>query len=640
MKRIGVIALVALAAVGAGCRGKQDKSKKGDKPGAAGAPDKTSAGGSSSPSLAQLSLLGDMLSKNLDTPGPYDELRQSSNFADDKPHFAVLELAGTVSELASFSWFGGMSGIPLRKLIDRLNQLGARKHLTGILLRVGNLGLDTAKAEELRAAMIAFKTAGGRTRTLACHVGGASNLIYYVLTACDSIGLAPTGGIVISGVAASPMHIKGLLDKAGLKADFLHVGAFKGAAEPLTRDRPSPQMNKTIDAILDRSFATQIAGIAEGRKLSTDRVRALIDTAMFQGDEAKTAKLVDQVAVYERYRDTVVGKAGWKVAKLKRRKKPGISDIMAFVGVMPRSRPTGSHVAVVYAVGGVVDGKGEGILGARKEIASRTLAAALRALARDDAVKAVVLRVDSGGGSALASEIIWHAVDELKKKKPVIVSMGSVAASGGYYIGAGATKIYALPNTLTGSIGVVGGKIAIAGGLEKLGVKAFPRGRGKRALMWSSLDPWSADERSAVQAMMEAVYKTFVTRVAAGRSKSYDQIHEIAQGRVWTGTDAKARGLVDELGGLDAALAEARTLGKVSAEVKLEIYPPEPTLLDFVGSFGGSVSMPFGLRGAVVEIAAQLGPAEARIVDTLLRQVLALRTSPVQTAFVFPVLFR
>lgn len=589
--------------------------------------------------LDSLGMMGSLLSSRLEQPGPYDEPRTSPGYDQDAPHFAVLELAGKLVELNGFSWFGGQSGIELRAVDARLRELAADDNVTGLLLRVGDLEANLAIAEELRAALIRFKSAGGRQRKLLCHTEGVANTTYFVMTACDSIGLAPTGEVVVSGVSAMPLHLKGLLDQLGIQADFLHIGAFKGAAEPLTRDRPSPEMVATLDAIMDRAYQTLVDGIAQGRQLDPTVVRRLIDTAMFQGQTAVTDGLVDEVAVYESYRDQALGDAAWTVVKLEKERKPDMTSLMRFIGILPQERPSEPHVAVVYAVGNVIDGKGGGILGAREEIASRTLAAAFRALAADDSVKAIVFRIDSGGGSALASEIIWHAVAEARAKKPVVVSMGNVAASGGYYIACGATKIFASDNTLTGSIGVVGGKLAIAGALAKIGIKSYPMGRGKRALMWSSLGPWSDDERAAIKEMMEGVYHTFVDRVATGRDKTPDQIDAIAQGRVWTGADALAKGLVDEIGGLDAALAEARKLGEVDPEVGLEVYPPEPTLLDFVNSLGQS-SLPLAMSRTVTEVAAQVGGVEAAVVSRTLRQLLLLRQSPVLAAWLFPVVIR
>jgi protease-4 len=444
---------------------------------------------------------------------------------------------------------------------------------------------------------------------------------------------------MITGAAATPVHVKGLLDQVGVQADFLHVGDYKGAAEPLTREAPSPEMMETLQAIVDETYRTLVAGIVEGRKIDEAAAKAAIDRAIFVDDEAKTASLVDTVAPWETFLETATAGSAWTVVEKKDDGGPfaQITKLQRFVGMLPPERPSGPHVALVYAVGNVIDGKGGGIVGAREEIASRTLVATLRALARDEAVKAVVLRVSSPGGSALASEQIWAAVEALKAEKPVVVSMGGVAASGGYFISAGATKIYADTNTLTGSIGVVGGKLAPGKALDRIGIATFPMGRGKRATMFARLDPWRSDERSVIRDSMESVYETFLQRVAAGRGKTRDQIHAIAQGRVWTGGKAKDLGLVDDIGGLDAALAEARRLGGVADDVALEVYPPTPTLRDILIGFG-AVQLPFGLDAVTTQVAREVSPAAAAVVERALATLVSFRTTPVQTVALPPLM--
>jgi protease-4 len=254
------------------------------------------------------------------------------------------------------------------------------------------------------------------------------------------------------------------------------------------------------------------------------------------------------------------------------------------------------------------------------------------------------LRIDSGGGSARASEQIWHAVERLKAKKPVVVSMAGVAASGGYYIAAGASKIYADADTLTGSIGVVGGKLVLGEALAQLGVKTYAVSKGAHAMMWSPMQAWSPSEREVVYGMMEDTYEAFLARVAAGRSMDRDAVHEIAQGRVWTGVAAKDKGLVDELGGLEQALAAAHELAKIDADIGLEVYPADPTLKDFLGSFeqiasvqAGAVrtdGLPLALGLAVDQLAHSVGPEGQAWVDAVrgsLRTATALQGSSVWT---------
>ncbi|MGE5185398.1 MAG: signal peptide peptidase SppA [Acidobacteriota bacterium] len=567
---------------------------------------------------------------SIDKPGPYETPEQSAGFDASKPHVGVLRLHGGIVEREAFSWTGG-HGTELRQLADRLRELAKDDTLTGLVLRVDSIEASLPDAIELRSAMKAFRAAH---KTLRCHAEGASNNTYLVLAACDTIGLAPLGEIAITGPAAMPVHVKPLLDRLGIQADFLHVGAYKGAAEPLTRDAPSKEMEETLGAILDQRYQTMVDIIAADRKLDAAAVKGLIDTALFPADDAKAQKLVDDVASFEAFRDEV--KQPWTKIELEPDHKDQLHGWLAlarFLGAMPPDRPLGPHVALVYALGNIVDGGGDGVLGARQEIAAHTLVAALRAIAGDDSVKAVVLRVDSGGGSAQASELIWREVKALDAKKPVIVSMSDVAASGGYYISSGARKIYALPDTLTGSIGVVGGKLALGGAADKLGIKTYPMGRGKRATMMASLSPWTTDEKAVIQGTMESVYKQFVSRVAAGRHMTPDQVQPIAQGRVWTGAKAKELGLVDALGGLDAAVADAAQLVKLDPAGELEVYPPSPTLRDLLVGIG-QVQAPFGL-GAELHA---LDPDLASAAEHLVELVLSFRTARIQAVAFLPVL--
>ncbi len=612
-------------------------------PGAGGDPwagtfaNKDEGSGESGGGLGGLDLQGmlERVKESIDTPGPYESPKQSKDFDETKPHWGVLDVDGEIVERESFSFTGGGKGTELRNLVMRLRALAKNEQLQGLVLRIDDLQISLPDLVELRDAMADFRAA---KKQLHCHVESASNSTYLVLAACDKIGLAPLGDIAITGPAAMPIHVKPLLDRLAVDADFIHVGAYKGAAEPLTRDAPSKEMEETLGAILDRRYQSMVDDIAASRHLDPNAVKGLIDTALFPAEAAKSARLVDDVVSWEAFRDAV--KAPWTKLEIEPEDKDQLQSmvkIARFLGAMPAERPFGDHIAVVYALGDIKDGDGDGVIGARQEIASHTLVAALRALTADDAVKAVVLRIDSGGGSAQASELIWSTIEELKAKKPVIVSMSDVAASGGYYIAAGATKIFAHANTLTGSIGVVGGHIAPAAALAKLGVNTFPIGRGKHATMMASLEPWSPDEKALMLRHMEAVYKTFVGRVAAGRKKPVEQILPIAQGRVWTGARALELGLVDEIGGLDAALAEARKLSKIDAEVALEVYPPSPTLRDVLAGWG-QVHAPLGVSAEATVLASLRGldPNIADAAERLLHLVTSFRTTAIQTVAILP----
>jgi protease-4 len=557
-----------------------------------------------------------MLTKKLDEPGPYDPPKQSPNYDADAPHLRVLNLSGGIGELQVFNPLallggGGGGTMQTRALLTKLDELAAEPKLEALVLRVSDLGMDMARAHELRGALIEFK--GDGARKLHCHAEDLGNTSYYLLSACDELTMVPVGTLMIPGPVATPVHIKGLLDKLGVQADFLHVGAFKGAAEPLTREEPSPEMMQTLQAIIEQAYASMVTGIAEGRRKPEEEVRGWIDTGLYTSEDAAKAGLIDSVEAWEPFLARVSGERGWKNFELEPKPWSDVLALQRFLGLAPPKRPSEPHVALVYAVGNIIDGKGGGAIGASNQIASEQLVPVLDRLAQDDKVSAVVLRIDSGGGSARASEQIWHAVERLKARKPVVVSMAGVAASGGYYIAAGATKIYAETDTLTGSIGVVGGKLVLGGALEQIGIKTYSIGKGAHSAMWSPMQPWTPGEREAVYAMMEQTYEAFLARVAQGRGMERDAVHELAQGRVWTGAAAKEKGLVDELGGLDQALAAAAELGKVGADVELEVYPGEPTIKDLLGSFDQMVVaeagvLPVGITTVIDQLAAGVGP--------------------------------
>jgi protease-4 len=575
----------------------------------------------------------DKIRDAIETPGPYESPKHSASFDATKPHWAVLGLDGDIVEREAFSLTGGGRGTELHQLIARLRGLAKDQTLTGLILRIDELKISLPDVVELRAAMNELRTGGKQLR---CHVEDARTATYLVLTACDTVGIAPLGDIMITGPSAMPIHVKPLLDKLGVTADFIHVGAYKGAAEPLTRNAPSKEMEETLGAILDRHYDTIVDTIATARKIDPPIVKTQIDTTLFPSEQAKAAKLVDEVVSWEQFRDEL--HAPWTKIELDadedKTTLAASIKLMRFLGMAPPEKPLGGHVALIYALGDIVDGDGDGVIGARQQIASHTLVSALRALTADDSVKAVVLRIDSGGGSAQASELIWAAVEELKAKKPVVVSMSDVAASGGYYIASGANKIFAHADTLTGSIGVIGGHIAPGPALAKLGINTFPMGRGKHATMMSSLAPWTDEERALMLRNMEAVYTAFVGRVAQGRKLTPEQVQPIAQGRVWTGTKAKELGLVDEIGGLDAALAEARTLAKLPADTGIEMYPGTPTLRDVLSGWG-AVHTPYGMSTMLGELRA-IDPWVASMAEHLVSIVATFRATPIQTIAILP----
>ncbi len=496
-------------------------------------------------------------------------------------HHVVLELAGAIAELPG-TWDFNPTGKTLRETLARIDRVARDPDTRSLIVRISPVATSMATAEEVRGALLAAHALG---KPVHCHLETGGNTEYLIATGCDDIALAPAGDIFLSGPHAEAMFVKGLLDKLGVVADFEHQGKYKGAADSLQRDTMSEAQREAIDALLDGATKRLTESVAVARKLEPKTVRALFDQAPFAADAAKAAKLVDKLVPFERFRDDIA-KGAFVLASASEPKPEPPNIFELFSGKAPEG-PKGKRLALVYLVGGIVHGKSGGGLMPSQEVASRDLVSQLHKLAADDDVEAVVLRIDSPGGSALASDIIWQAVRELAAKKPVIASMGAVAASGGYYIASGAHKIYAQPDTITGSIGVIGGKLVLGGLYDKLGVKKEILTRGTRAAMFSEARPFTPDERVAVTQMMKDVYGQFLDRVGAGRKLSRGQVEPFAQGRVWSGADALSHKLVDELGGLSAAIADARKRGKLASDAPIQILPEPPSLTGLIQRWSG-----------------------------------------------------
>ena len=442
---------------------------------------------------------------------------------------------------------------PLRPILRALHEAGADRNVAGLVAKIG--GLPWTLAQELRLGVQVFAKSGKPTVAWAETLGESSqDLAGYVLaTAFGEIWLQPTGSLGALGVGIETTFLRGMLDKLGIEPQLEQRHEYKNAADRLTRTEFTPAHRASLEQLAASVFDDAVTAIAGGRGLEPDRVRMIIDTGPHQPEEARELGLLDQLGyrdeVYQALRDQTSTEAGLLFAD---RWQPRF-----------RLRPPARrrrHVALVSVRGPIVSGRTR--LGAAgRQSGSDSVCAELRAAASSDRARAVVLQVDSPGGSAVASDAIWREVCRVRDTgKPVVVSMGEAAASGGYYIACPADVIVALPATLTGSIGVFGGKLVLEGLLEKLGVHTGTVQQGANALMYSPRRPFSDAERERFAATIDAIYADFVAKVATGRSRSISQIEEVARGRVWTGRDAVRAGLVDELGGLRDAvrIASAR----------------------------------------------------------------------------------
>ncbi|SDH76983.1 protease-4 [Sinosporangium album] len=458
----------------------------------------------------------------------------------------------------------------LADVLSGLKRARQDPRVKALIVKIGGpLGL--AAVQELRQAVIRLRAAGKLTVAYAETFGefGAGTVPYYLATAFERVYLQPSGDIGLTGVVIEQHFVKSALDKLGVDYQLGQRHEYKTAANTFTQDHMT-DAHRESSARIVRSITEQaVAGIAEGRGLSPERVRELIDQGPFIGAEALSAGLVDGLA----YRDEVY-------AEVKR--SVGDDAHLLYVGRYNKTiknfkmpHPGAQSVALIHGHGAIRLGRsGRSPLGGGGAMGADTICAAFRAARRDDSVKAVVFRVDSPGGSYVASDAIWREVVLTREAgKPVIVSMGQYAASGGYFVSMAANVIVAQPGTLTGSIGVYGGKMVTDELLGKLGIASDRVAEGANAGMFLGSRPFSTDEWGRVNAWLDRIYQDFVSKAADGRKFTFDEAHELAKGRVWTGADARENGLVDELGGLEDAVSLARDRAGLADDAPVRVYP-------------------------------------------------------------------
>ena len=464
----------------------------------------------------------------------------------------------------------------LRPILRTLHEAAGDPRVVGLVAKVGGR-LPWAAMQELRLGVQAFAASGKPTVAWAESIGeGSGDMTAYVLaTAFDEIWLQPGGGVGLLGVAVETTFLRGALDRLGIEPQLDQRHEFKNAADRLMRTELTEAHRTALDRLAESLYTGAVAMIAAGRRIDVERVRELADTGPRTAAEAHEAGLVDALG----YRDEVYTAA--------RRRVGADADLLFADRWRPRGHPVrqlrsrAGHVALVPVHGQIVSGRSRrGPMG--HQAGSDSVGAALRAAAADDHVRAVVVHVDSPGGSAVASETIWREVCRLRDTgKPVVVSMGSVAASGGYYIACPADVVVALPATLTGSIGVFGGKVVVRELLDRLGLTTGSVSHGDRALMYSARRGFSDAERERLGTSLDTIYADFVAKVARGRRRPVEEIEAVARGRVWTGSDALAVGLVDELGGLRDAVRIARSRAGLrdDAPVRPALRVPLPARL-------------------------------------------------------------
>jgi protease-4 len=523
----------------------------------------------------------------------------------------VLRLQGELAETEATSLYDQLltSRTTVRGIVDALRAAKGDARIKQLLVVPGGQSPFWAKNQEVRDAILDFRLSGKKTAAF-LEYGGDQE--YYLATACERVYMLPTSTLDLRGVATYEVFLRGTLDKIGVYPDLVHIGDFKTAVNTFTEKTYTPAHREMAESLNGDAFDQLVQGIAQGRKKNVDEVRMMIDEGPFLPEDALRLGFVDDLA----YRDEVPAKAGFTTGAQETKAEDYQRQIVRGSG-----RWRADKVAVIYATGTIASGKsGEGPDGTYA--GSDTLVEYIHQAREDATVKAIVLRIDSPGGSTIASDVIWRELMLARAKKPLVVSMSDLAASGGYYIAMPAHTIIAEPGTLTGSIGIFGGKFVTGGTFKKLGANVEGVSKGKFADINSPARPYSKDERAKMEEQLQAFYDQFIEKVATSRKSTPEKIDAIAQGRVWTGRQARELGLVDELGGLGAAVRVARQHAKipVDRDVDLVIYPPRRSLYEllFEGMNQSNTSDSSG--GAGLTTAAflrMMNPAERRVMADL-----------------------
>jgi protease IV len=470
------------------------------------------------------------------------------------------ELPDYVPDTLARRLFGGDKQ-SLTSVVEQMRKAKVDQRISGVLLEINLLDTGWGKADELREVIADFRASG---KPLYAFIEVGTNKEYYVATAAERIYVAPSGDLFINAFAAEVMFFRGSLDKLGVYPDVFQIGKYKNAPDQFTRKEMTKEHREVVNSLLDDVFNRFISAVAEARKKSAEDVRALIDSAPLSAKQARDAGLIDGT----HYRDEVEGELKKRLG-YKDEDELRITTAETYRQISPESvgLNRGERIALIYASGEIWPGKSESSAMGGQSVGSDTMVKAINAAARDKNIKAIVIRVDSPGGVHYASDAIWHAVEVAKRKKPVVISMGDLGASGGYYISCNANKIFAEPSTITGSIGIFAGKPVMKGLYDWLGITNEYVLRGKNAGMFRETEKFTPEERAKFESVIKSkYYDEFVPKVAQGRGRDAEYIDSIAQGRVWTGAQAKERGLIDDFGGLDKAVEAARELAGIPAD--------------------------------------------------------------------------
>jgi len=543
-----------------------------------------------------------------------------------KPKIAVIAIGNVLSERpAAFSleqlFGGGSKSTALSQLMVTLNKAASDAKLSGVLLDLKGFNLSLAQAQELGEMVQKLRHGGKKVFIFAPAFTPAT---YILATHAEVILMPEQGNLLIPGVDLGMLFFKGLLDKIGVQADVLQVGKYKGAEEPFTRTEASPEFKEQMTKIVDDLYGQMVNALSANRKLGQEKATAAIDQAWFTGRQAKEAGLVDSLLIRDELKDWLDKRFTTEVEMLadygnESRKGVDFSSPFAFFSLLMAERSAASNkkpaIAVIYADGVIMDDLADDSGLGGGAVTPARLRKALRKALDDARVKAIVLRVDSPGGSASASDEIWKMFREADRTKPVTVSMGHMAASGGYYIACAGRDISADEATLTGSIGVVGGKLVLQQLMDKIGVNMQEIARGKNAGLFSPVQPFDPDGRALIRKQMEEIYARFTDRVKSARGRKIANIDDVAQGRLFTGADALKAGLVDRIASLDQTVLAAAAAAGIDKDYQVLTLPEPKNFADLIREGLGQTLVPLEMREA---LAAMPAPMRQAATDVLL----------------------
>lgn len=491
----------------------------------------------------------------------------------------ILKLEGEVPEKSPteipLPFFEDQSPATVQQVWEMFRKAAADSRVKAIIFEPRGLSTGWARLEEIHEQILNFRKSG---KPIIAFLRAPGAREYYLASATDRIFMVPDDMLDLKGLRVEAMYLKNTLDKLGVKMDVVHAGKYKDAGDIFTQTSMSPETREVLNAVLDQYYGNLVNTIAEGRRKQPEDVRSIIDQGPFLAEQAQSKGLVDALG----YEDRV---AEYVARKLDQNDLIRLTTKSYLKVIASSTAPSGGRkIALVVGEGEITRGSSDDRFSEEQGITSGGLNRLLKQVENDSSISGVILRVNSPGGDGVASDEILAEAKNLSRRKPLVISMSDLAASGGYFISMTGDPIVAYPNTLTGSIGVIFAKINLHGLYDKIGINKQLLTRGRFATLDSDYQPLTEDEQQKLRQEIDAFYRVFVSRVAEGRKRTYDQIEPLAQGRVWLGAQAKQNGLVDQLGGLDRAIEMVKQRAKIPAseQVTIVTYPPKRSVLDLL----------------------------------------------------------